>query len=46
MRERAHALAATGRAEDAARCLREAAEIAAPDVAADLRWEADSIEKK
>jgi serine/threonine-protein kinase len=46
MRERAHELADTGRAEDAARCLREAAEIAPPDIAADLRWEADAIEKK
>jgi len=46
MRARAHELAASGRADDAARCLREAAEIAPPDVAADLRSEADEIEKK
>jgi hypothetical protein len=46
MRARAHELADSGRAEAAARCLREAAELAAPDVAADLRWEADAIEKK
>jgi serine/threonine protein kinase len=46
MRTKAHELAASGRADDAARCLREAAEIAPPDVAADLRSEADAIEKK
>jgi len=46
MRARAHELADSGRAGAAARCLREAAEIAPPEVAADLRWEADAIEKK
>jgi serine/threonine protein kinase len=46
IRQRAHVLAENGRRDDAARWLREAAEIAPPDVAADLRAEADEIEKK
>lgn len=46
MRDRARALARSGDPAEAARCLREAARLAPPDLAEDLRWEADVIEKK
>ncbi len=46
MRDKARALARSGDPAEAARCLREAARLAPPDLAEDLRWEADVIEKK
>jgi serine/threonine-protein kinase len=46
MRDKARALARSGDPAEAARCLREAARLAPADLAEDLLWEADVIEKK